>query len=120
MQVRFIQSISCGADDRYDLPECSFAPNSIAEIDDVLAGHWINSGICEEYKAPRGRKPAKVVPFVAPDAVSTEKSSGDLLDAGDWTAVGQDKDGFPVPKGSAEDVTSAEGEGSTKKAQEGE
>lgn len=33
------------------------------------------------------------------------KSSGRDGDAGDWTEAGQDASGFPVPKGSAEDVT---------------
>ena len=41
-------------------------------------------------------------------AVFPPKSSGIDGDAGDWTAAGQDKDGFPVAKGSPEDVTHPE------------
>jgi hypothetical protein len=40
-----------------------------------------------------------------------DKTSGDGLDAGDWTAAGQDADGFPVEKDSAEDVTPVNAEG---------
>lgn len=42
------------------------------------------------------------------DVLATSKSSGDGQDAGDWTQAGRDETGFPVPKGSAEDVTPSE------------
>lgn len=41
-------------------------------------------------------------------AFALRKSSGDDQNAGDWTKAGMDIDGFPVVKGSAEDVTKAE------------
>lgn len=34
-----------------------------------------------------------------------QKSSGIDGDAGDWTTAGRDAEGYPVPKGSTEDVT---------------
>jgi hypothetical protein len=33
------------------------------------------------------------------------KSSGDGKHAGDWTSAGRDSEGFPVPKGSATDIS---------------
>ena len=39
------------------------------------------------------------------DVLWPRKSSGIDGDAGDWTQAGQDASGFPVPKGSPEDVT---------------
>jgi hypothetical protein len=59
MQIRFIQSISGHADERYGLEDCSFAPGQCAEIHDTLAGHWIAAGIAEAVKPAKTPKAAK-------------------------------------------------------------
>jgi hypothetical protein len=51
MQIEIIQAIAGGADPRYSLPDFAFRAGEKVEIDAILAGHWIASGIAKAVKS---------------------------------------------------------------------
>lgn len=80
-------------------PELSLAPN----------GQVLKTRSLEEIFRPAyGVAPWEEgawIGFEEPGFAYTKSSGIDGVEAEDWTKAGQDKEGFPVPKGSAEDVT---------------
>jgi hypothetical protein len=47
MKIVIKMPIAGHAEPMYSLPEFSYRPGELVEIDDTLAGHWIASGIAE-------------------------------------------------------------------------